>query len=151
MLNRSVSCTPALSLLFGSDLAKRLPSFQRAVDPFLFATKRSTDRFPAINILSNENEVVVRVELPGFKAGEVEVTLDKDKLKLTGEQKSQGLAEGEKKRLEERWSGAFERTIQLPFDVASDGINAEFSDGVLDIKLPKTEASKPKQIVVKAA
>jgi HSP20 family protein len=105
---------------------------------------------PAIDMYQTDNEIVVKVALPGFKADEVQINVTGEILTLKGEVKH----EEEKKEKawhirEQRW-GAFERSIALPTDVISDKARAEFENGILTITLPKAEEVKPKVINIKA-
>lgn len=105
---------------------------------------------PAVDMFQTDDEVVVRVALPGFKADEVQINMTGDVLQLRGETRH----EDEKKEKawhlrEHRW-GSFERSIPLPTAVQADRANADFENGILTITLPKAEEVKPKTISVKA-
>jgi HSP20 family protein len=105
---------------------------------------------PAVDMYQTDDEVVVRVALPGFQADEVQINVTGDVLTLRGEQKH----EEEKKEKawhirEQRW-GSFERSIGLPTEVTADRANADFENGILTITLPKAEEVKPRTITVKA-
>ena len=105
---------------------------------------------PAVDMFQTDDEVVVRVALPGFKADEVQINVTGDVLTLRGEQKQE---EEQKERAwhirEHRW-GSFERSIPLPTEVTADRATADFENGILTITLPKAEEVKPKTISVKA-
>jgi HSP20 family protein len=105
---------------------------------------------PAVDMYQTDDEIVVRVALPGFKADEVQINVTGDVLHLRGEMQQQ---EEKKERAwhirEQRW-GSFERSIPLPTDVTADRAAADFENGILTITLPKAEEVKPKTITVKA-
>ena len=105
---------------------------------------------PAVDMFQTDDEVVVKVALPGFKADEVQINVTGDVLTLRGEVKQQ---EEKKERAwhirEQRWN-SFERSIALPTDVKADRASADFENGILTITLPKAEEVKPKTITVKA-
>jgi HSP20 family protein len=105
---------------------------------------------PAVDMYQTDDEVVVRVALPGFKADEVQINVTGDVLHLRGEMQQQ---EEKKERAwhirEQRW-GSFERSIALPTEVTADKAAADFENGILTITLPKAEEVKPKTISVKA-
>ena len=105
---------------------------------------------PAIDMYQTDDEVVVRVALPGFKADEVQINVTGDVLTLRGEHKQE---EEKKERAwhirEHRW-GSFERSVALPTEVTAEGAVADFENGVLTVTLPKAEEVKPKTITVKA-
>jgi HSP20 family protein len=104
---------------------------------------------PAVDMYQTDDEVVVRVALPGFKADEVQINVTGDVLHLRGEMQQQ---EEKQERAwhirEQRW-GSFERSIPLPTDVTADRAAADFENGILTITLPKAEEVKPKTITVK--
>ena len=105
---------------------------------------------PAVDMYQTDDEVVVRVALPGFKADEVQINVTGDVLHLRGEMKQQ---EEKKERAwhirEQRWD-SFERSIALPTEVTADKAVADFENGILTITLPKAEEVKPRTISVKA-
>ena len=105
---------------------------------------------PAVDMFQTDDEVVVRVALPGFKADEVQINVTGDVLTLRGELKHE---EEQKERAwhirEHRWN-SFERSIALPTEVTADRASADFENGILTITLPKAEEVKPKTISVKA-
>jgi len=105
---------------------------------------------PAVDMYQTDDEVVVKVALPGFKADEVQINVTGDVLTLRGEMKHE---EDQKDKAwhirEHRWS-SFERSVALPTQVKADGANADFENGILTITLPKAEEVKPKTISVKA-
>ena len=105
---------------------------------------------PAIDMYQTDDEVVVKAALPGFNADNVQINVTGEVLTIRGELKH----EEEKKEKawhirEQRW-GSFERSVALPTDVVADKANADFSNGILTITLPKAEEVKPKTITVKA-
>ena len=105
---------------------------------------------PAVDMFQTDDEVVVKVALPGFKADEVQINVTGDVLTLRGELKHE---EEKKERAwhirEHRWD-SFERSIALPTEVTADRASADFENGILTITLPKAEEVKPKTISVKA-
>jgi HSP20 family protein len=105
---------------------------------------------PAVDMYQTDDEVVVKVALPGFKADEVQIQVTGDVLSLRGEMKHEEEQEDKSWHIREhRWS-SFERSIALPTEVRADRANADFENGILTITLPKAEEVKPKTISVKA-
>ncbi len=104
---------------------------------------------PAVDIAEQENEYIVKMELPGVNKDEVKISLESNILTIKGEKKQE--KEEKKKNLHrvERSYGSFQRSFTLPTMVKSEKIAAIFNDGVLSISLPKAEEAKPKQIEVK--
>jgi HSP20 family protein len=104
---------------------------------------------PALDLVVEKDNVVVKADLPGLTKDDVTVTLQDGYLAIRGEKKQ----ETEKKEanyfLSERVHGSFTRSIELPSAVDAQKIEARFKDGVLTVTLPKAEEAKPKQIAVK--
>lgn len=105
---------------------------------------------PAVDLYQTPDEVVVKVNLPGLKAEDVDISVTSDVLTLHGEFKQESERKEATYHVLERRSGAFERSVMLPTDVQTEKAKADFEDGVLTITLPKAEAVKPKTITVKA-
>ena len=103
---------------------------------------------PAVDILENKDNVVVRVELPGMKKEDIDISLHEGVLSITGERKQREEDQGNEVYRSERFYGRFHRTVTLPKPVAADKVKAGYKDGLLTITLPKTEEAKPRQIEV---
>ena len=110
----------------------------------------TTDRVwaPAIDMYETEDDLVVTTELPGVKESEVHLSIVGDVLSLHGRRMPEAQAKEENYHRVERWSGDFERHIQLPIPVQPDKVRASYRDGVLEIRLPKVEAVKPREIKI---
>ena len=117
----------------------------------LFAGFTPTTReFPPIDIWLGDNSVVVTSELPGVTPSDVTINLQEDVLTLEGARRpSQGQEANWQRR--ERTYGSFSRTVQLPFRVNADKVQAQFNNGVLEIELERLEADRPKKIEIRAA
>ena len=105
---------------------------------------------PAIDLYQTADEVVVKANLPGLKADDVQISVASGLLTLRGEFKQENEREEAKYHVLERRAGTFERSVTLPIDVQTEKAKADFEDGVLTITLPKAEAVKPKSITIKA-
>ena len=103
---------------------------------------------PALDVIENKDNFVVKAELPGMKKEDIEVSLHDGSLSISGERKSETKHEDAEVYRAERFFGRFQRTVTLPTPVATDKVKAQYKDGVLTITLPKTEEAKPKQIDV---
>jgi HSP20 family protein len=90
----------------------------------------------------------VTAELPGVKEKEVHLSIVGDMLSLRGQRMSAGEIKEENYHRIERWSGTFERHIQLPIPVQPEQVRATYRDGVLEVRLPKVEAVKPREIKI---
>jgi HSP20 family protein len=95
--------------------------------------------------------VVVTAELPGFNPDDVEVSVVQNTLTLRGSRTPEELKQGETYHRRERWNGKFVRTLELPFEVDHDKVEAQFRNGVLSIRLPRAPQNLPKKITVKAS
>ncbi len=104
---------------------------------------------PPVDIRENKDGLEIVTELPGFKAEDVDVTVENGVLSIRGERKLEEAKDDETYHRVERSYGVFERTFTLPNSVDVEKINAKFKDGVMKLSLPKREESKPKSIKVK--
>lgn len=109
--------------------------------------------FPLIQILKNGDYLTVKAEIPGISSEELDLAISDDVLTISGEIKS-AHADNTVQKLkilkQERKTGKFQRTIELPFAVESDQAEAVFKNGILTITLPVKEAVKAKKITVKS-
>jgi len=94
--------------------------------------------------------VVVTSEIPGIDISDIEISVVGKSLTLRGSRKQDELKEQESYHRRERWNGRFSKTVELPFLIQTDRVNATFSKGVLSITLPRAEAEKPKKINIKS-
>ena len=99
-----------------------------------------------IEMDDNDKEYVVRAEVPGFSAEEIDVKVSGNVLTLAAEQKEES---SEKNGSFSRY-GSFHKSFTLPQGVLTDKIDADYHNGVLELHLPKSEECKPKRIAVKA-
>jgi len=104
---------------------------------------------PAVDITEQENEYIVKMELPGVSKEDVKISLESNILTIRGEKKQEREEKNKSLHRVERLYGSFQRSFTLPTSVKSDKIDAFFKDGVLSVTLPKMEEAKPKQIDVK--
>ena len=101
---------------------------------------------PALDIAEDKDNV--KIELPGMKREDIDISLHDGMLTISGERKQEKkIGEGETFR-SERYFGRFHRTVTLPTMVNPDKVKASYKDGILMVDLPKAEEAKPKQIEV---
>jgi HSP20 family protein len=100
---------------------------------------------PSLDIYEEEDAVVVKAELPGIGKEDVEVDISDDLLTISGEKKAEEKLERKDYHRIERSYGSFSRSVRLPGEVLSDQAKASFKDGVLEVRIPKTEAAKQKR------
>jgi HSP20 family protein len=103
---------------------------------------------PALDVQEDKDSFTVRVELPGLKREDIEVSLKDGTLSIAGEGKTETPAEGTQVLRQERFFGKFSRVLNLPTPVAADKVKAQYKDGILTVTLAKVEEAKPKQIVI---
>ena len=106
---------------------------------------------PRARAAPSDDSIVVRASLPGFKAENIEVSVDDGVLSISAETEAIADADGEGYLLRERRSGKFRRALKLPDTVDVDQAESTYANGVITITLPKTEARKPKRLEVKVS
>jgi HSP20 family protein len=104
---------------------------------------------PALDVSETAGEYLVRLEAPGITRDDLDVNLDGNLLTLSGRRELHREEKGEEFLWEEREEGRFMRTLRLPGAVQEAGIEATYSDGVLQVRLPKAEPSARSRITVK--
>ena len=104
---------------------------------------------PAVDVYEEKDEIVVKAELPGMDKNDIEVNISDSELTLKGQKKKEEKIEEENYYRCERSYGAFLRSVELPKDVQADKIKASFKNGILEVRLPKTEEAKTREIKVK--
>ena len=104
---------------------------------------------PSVDISQTKDKLVIKAELPGLDAKDVNVSISGDLLTIKGEKKKEEEEKDEHHHYMERYYGSFQRSFQLPVNVKTDKIEATFDKGVLKITLPKTEEAKKKEIEIK--
>lgn len=103
---------------------------------------------PATDITENDEEVVVRFELPGVSPEDVHISVTDNVLTIKGEKKEEREKKDKNYHRSECVYGSFERSFTLPADVDTDKIKATFKHGVLNVVIPKAEHAKPKDIKI---
>lgn len=104
---------------------------------------------PAVDVQEDKDNFIVKAEMPGLKREDIEVSIHQNTLVLCGERKREEEKKEEGYYRSERYFGKFQRSIPLPQAVDSQKIEAKYRDGVLTVRLPKSEQAKAKQIEVK--
>jgi len=106
--------------------------------------------WPAIDVAEEENEILVRAELPGCKPEDIDISVHGDVLTISGEKKLEKEESKDHYYHRESSYGAFRRQLSLPAEVDAKKVEAQYKDGVLAITLPKAETSKAIKVKVKA-
>ena len=106
---------------------------------------------PAVDVRETGEEFFVRMDLPGLEPKDVKVSVFEDTLTVSGERKESTESKDEKWHHVERYHGAFERRFQLGKAVQGDKVSASYKNGVLEIRVPKAEQAKPREIQVQVS
>lgn len=130
------------------DEAFRGAGYQR---PFgtTFLSPVTTRRFPLVNFSDDEGQVYVDALVPGVDPKDVDLTVLRNTLTISGERKPFPEQKGQIVHRSELGSGKFSRTLELPIDIDPDRISAEYKNGIMRITMAKAEHAKPKKIEIK--
>lgn len=141
------------------DLLREMENLRREIDNAFSGMGRGvmqpgflpglgTADYPQVNVSEDDDHLYVEALVPGMDPKSLELTVMRGTLTLTGERREMG---GNKKtwHRNERGTGKFLRTVDLPVEVDADRVQAESRNGVLVVTLPKAEAAKPKKVAVK--
>jgi HSP20 family protein len=109
---------------------------------------QSSTWLPAVDVWESENELVLSFDLPGIPEDQISVELDDNVLTVSGQRERTQEQSGDRFYRYERRFGTFSRSVTLPTGVNEDQINADYRDGVLEVRVPKPEEQKPKRIQV---
>ncbi len=104
---------------------------------------------PSVDISETEDKLLIKAELPGLDAKDVNVSISGDILTIKGEKKKEEEEKDEHHHYVERYSGSFQRSFRLPINVQADKVEASFDKGVLKVILAKVEEAKKKEIEIK--
>ena len=106
-------------------------------------------RTPAVDLFEEKDDIVVKDELPGIDRDNIDVNLSDHTLTIKAEKEKEEEAKEENHYRHERSYGSYVRTLDLPRDLRPEKVKATFKNGVLEIRMPKTEEAKAKEIKVK--
>lgn len=99
---------------------------------------------PSVDIFEDGNDVVVKAEIPGISKENLDVNITEDMITISGEKKAEEKVERKDYHRIERSFGSFTRRLRLPVEIQADKARATFRDGVLEVRIPKSEAAKEK-------
>lgn len=114
----------------------------------LFAEPNSRPWVPPVDILENENELIVKADLPDLKLEDIDLRIENGTLTLKGERKFEKSTEKGGYHRMERSYGKFERAFALADTVDAEHVKADYKNGVLTVTLPKKEIAKPRQVKI---
>lgn len=107
-------------------------------------TREFETLMPVVDVYEDGHDVIVKADLPGIKKEDVEITLTENVLTISGERKSEEKKDTATYKLFERRHGSFSRSIELPYDIVADKTNAHFDNGVLEIRLTRSDEAESK-------
>ena len=142
------------NLMLGNPINDLLPIFSRQMNPYLqsplsFDTGLSSSvNGPAVLVYETQDEYVFQAELPGWTRDQVSINFENQTLTLSG-QRDLWREDGRQYHRVEGFYGQFTRSFTVPGGVDFDQVEAHLKDGILNIRLPKREEVKPRQIEVK--
>lgn len=108
-------------------------------------------RYPLLNVWTSDDGLIVEADMPGVNPEDVDVNVMGDQLTISGKINETKDADSVVAHRLERPHGEFSRSLKLPFRVDNGKVSAEFRNGILRVKLPRSEEEKPRKIEVKAA
>ena len=150
MLTRRVFTNPLAFPFRSRDLARDLQRIHGS-DRFLQEGAARPAEYPPVNMWQDADGAMLTAELPGVSPEDLDISVVHNTLTLRGSRTPPALEKGEAYHRQERWHGRFVRSLELPFRVSSNKVEAGFQDGVLSIKVPRAEEDKPKKIAVQAS
>ena len=134
-----------------SDLKQEVDRlFDRVFEPGWGEFTAGGDWIPSLDLSETKDALVVKMEVPGMDAKDIEISLQENLLTVKGEKKQEKEEKDEKYHRVERSYGAFMRTMRLPAAVEAGKVNATFKNGLLVVTLTKTPGAKAVPIPVKA-
>lgn len=103
---------------------------------------------PSVDVSETDEGFFIKAEIPGLEAGDIDVSIQGDRLTIKGEKKKEEEKSGEHFHSVERYYGSFQRSFALPASAQTEKTDASFEKGILKISIPKSEEAKTKTIKV---
>jgi HSP20 family protein len=136
------------------DPIRELDSLQgdmnRLFDRFFEGRPSGTGRrwIPAMDLVETDDHLVLRGDLPGLTEDDVDIEIKDNVLTVSGERKSENEEKGEGYHRVERSFGSFSRSLSLPQGVDAQKVDAQFDNGVLEVRIPKPAEAKPTRVQI---
>lgn len=112
-------------------------------------SKRQT-QFPAVNVWADDSSLVLTAEIPGMDPEQIDVTVHRKSITLSGKRALGEVKDGETVYRQERFSDTFSRMLELPIEVDPQSAEADYQKGVLTLRLSRPVAHQPQKVTVKA-
>lgn len=109
---------------------------------------RENEPYPAVNLYGNDSETIIKAEVPGVKLEDIEISVLGKNLSLTVERKADELEKDAVCYRNERETSKSSRIFKMPFEMDAAKVEAKLADGILTVKVPRSEESKPKKISI---
>jgi HSP20 family protein len=116
----------------------------------LFDDQRTQRWVPAMDLVEADDHFLLKADLPGLGEEDVSIELRDNALTIAGERKSEFESRERGWYRVERATGRFSRSLSLPEGIDPDAVTASFDKGVLEVRIPKPEAKKPRRIAINA-
>ncbi len=139
-----------LANLLHHDVGRIVPA-QRSVRTVTGGEQPAANWLPPVDIVEEDARFLLRADVPGVKAEDIEIDLEKGVLSISGNRASEQQEEGQNVQRQERTSGRFLRRFSLPDTTDTDDVSATCADGILEIVIPKQPEVQARKITVKAA
>ena len=121
--------------------------FQRQFDRLARYASRQAAVLP-LDVVRHETDVTLRLDVPGIDPEQLEVTVDRGVLTISGKREDER-AENDKFFVRERTMGTFTRRLRLPETLNAEAVEASYANGVLEVKVPVLEQAQPRKIEVR--
>lgn len=118
-------------------------------EPKLYKHEVNKEMNIPINIYEDDENIYVEASIPGIDPNSIDITIQENILKISGEKSKSSDKKSEKYHYQEHYYGKFSRYISIPDKVNIENINAIYKNGILIIIMPKLSSSKPKKITIK--
>ncbi len=148
----SLGLTPWRSFTPFRELERMREEMDRLWDSF-FERREDGEEIgwlPAIDISETKDAILVKAELLGMEAKDIDISFSGEVLTFKGEKRMEKEQKDESYHMLERSYGTFSRSVRVPHEVQGDKIAARCKDGVLSVTLPKSDRAGPKEIRIKA-
>src|SRR5450631_2551980 len=123
-------------------------NFEDAVSRILSEPRGARPWSPAVDISETENELILQADLPDVKLSDIDIRMENQTLTIKGERQFEKDEKTRGYHRIERNFGTFVRSFTVPSSVDAEKVAADYTNGVLTVKLPKKEAAKPRQVKI---
>jgi len=113
-----------------------------------FNTMSNVNWSPSVDLEETKNDYIIHAELPGMNKKDIDISVENDVLTISGEKKERVQTKDSNCLISEIMSGHFSRSFRLPAQIDYEKIEAKWDNGILVVKIPKSEVAKPKKIQI---